>query len=376
MQFKKYPFERLNELLDGIKPNSNYEAISLTIGEPQFQTPQFIKDGVCNSINLLNKYPKSAGEVELKEAQLGYLKRNFNLDLELNQIIPTFGTREVLFNFPQFFLHSKKNPKMAYVNPFYQIYEGAAIASGADVIYLNLEKENNFLPKLDKNRLKDVDLVILNTPSNPTASVMDLDNLKEWVKAAIELDFMLINDECYIDLYTNKPIASLLNASIEVGNRDFKNILVLNSISKRSSAPGLRSGFIAGDKEILKEYLRYRTYVGAAVPLPLQKGATLAWSDDSAPAKFREVYKKNLEIASKILNTPMPEATFYIWLEVKDAINAAKELYRLYNIKVLPGEFLGREGAGADYWRLALVYDNKTTKDTLEKVAKFLKEWK
>ena len=375
MQFKKYPFERLNELLDGIKPNSSYSPISLTIGEPQFETPQFIKDAMCNSIDLLNKYPKSAGEVELKEAQLGYLKRNFNLDLNQSQIIPTFGTREVLFNFPQFYLSDKKAPKMAFVNPFYQIYEGAAIASGAEVIYLELTKENSFLPKIDKEQLKDVDLVILNTPSNPTASVMELEELKKWVKLALEFDFVLVNDECYIDLYLNEPTPSLLNASIEVGNSEFKNILVLNSISKRSSAPGLRSGFIAGDSDILKDYMRYRTYVGAAVPLPLQMGAVAAWSDDSAPAKFREVYKKNLEIASKILGVDMPKATFYIWLEVKDALNAAKELYKEYNIKVLPGEFLGREGAGVGYWRLALVYDNNTTKEALERVAKFLKEW-
>ncbi len=375
MQFKKYPFERLNELLDGIEPNSSYSPISLTIGEPQFETPQFIKDAMCNSIDLLNKYPKSAGEVELKEAQLGYLKRNFNLDLNQSQIIPTFGTREVLFNFPQFYLSDKKAPKMAFVNPFYQIYEGAAIASGAEVIYLELTKENSFLPKIDKEQLKDVDLVILNTPSNPTASVMELEELKKWVKFALEFNFVLVNDECYIDLYLNEPTPSLLNASIEVGNSEFKNILVLNSISKRSSAPGLRSGFIAGDSDILKDYMRYRTYVGAAVPLPLQMGAVAAWSDDSAPAKFREVYKKNLEIASKILGVDMPKATFYIWLEVKDALNAAKELYKKYNIKVLPGEFLGREGAGVGYWRLALVYDNNTTKEALERVAKFLKEW-
>jgi aspartate/methionine/tyrosine aminotransferase len=375
MEFQKYPFERLNELLENIEPNSSYKPISLTIGEPQFDTPEFINKAVCKNIKLLNKYPKSAGERELKEAMLGYLKRNFNLNLELNQIIPTFGTREVLFNFPQFFLSSKKSPKVAFVNPFYQIYEGAAIASNAEVVYLNLEKENNFLPTIDKEKLKDVDLVILNTPSNPTASVMSLELLKSWVELALEFDFVLINDECYIDLYLGKPIPSLLNASIEVGNSSFKNILVLNSISKRSSAPGLRSGFIAGDSTILKEYMRYRTYVGAAIPLPLQMGAIAAWSDDSAPAKFRESYKQNQKLASKILGIAMPEATFYIWLEVKDAINAASELYKRYNIKVLPGEFLGREGAGKDYWRLALVYEPQITKEALNLVAKFLNEW-
>jgi len=377
MQFKKYPFERLNELLKGIEPNSNYEPISLTIGEPQFETPAFIKEEIVKHIDKFNKYPKTVGELRLKEAQLSYLKQRFGLELNLNQIVPTFGTRELLFNFPQFLLSSKKEPVMAFVNPFYQIYEGAAIASGAKVIYLNLEKENNFNPILNKEQLKDVDLVILNSPNNPTASVMSQNELQEWVKAALELDFVLLNDECYIDLYTKEPIASILNASEAVGNSEFKNIVTINSISKRSSAPGLRSGFIAGDKNILSSYLQYRTYVGCASPLPLQYGAAVAWENQSHVEIFRNAYKKNLEIANEILGVDIPEATFYIWLKVDDALNRAKELYKSYNIKVLPGEFLSREGAGAGYWRLALVYEPDITKEALLRVKEFLDryEW-
>ena len=374
MEFKKYPFERLNELLERVEPNSKYSAISLTIGEPQFETPKLIKDALSANLDKLNKYPKSAGEKELKIAQLGYLKRRFNIELSLEEIIPTFGTREVLFNFPQFFLSSKQNPKMAFVNPFYQIYEGAAIASSAEIVHLNLEKYNSYKPKIDKEKLRDVDIVILNTPSNPTASVMSLEEMKEWVKLALEMDFLLINDECYIELYLDKPIPSLLNASIEVGNNNFKNILILNSISKRSSAPGLRNGFIAGDKVILKDYMRYRTYIGCALPLPLQDAACVAWSDDSHVEPFRDAYRKNMQLAKKILNVEIPEATFYIWLEVKDALNMAKKLYKEYNVKVLPGEFLGREGAGVNFWRLALVYKPEITKEALNRVAKFLEE--
>ncbi len=372
MNFKKYPFEKLNELLGGITPNEKFSPVSLTIGEPQFETPQFIKDALIENIDLLNKYPKTAGEIELKEAQLSYLKQRFGLNLELSQLIPTFGTRELLFNFPQFFLSDKKSPKVAYVNPFYQIYEGAAIASEAEVVYLNLNKESGFKPQIDREALKDVDLVILNTPSNPTASAMSLEELKQWVELALEFDFVLLNDECYIDLYFNEPIPSILNASIEAGNSEFKNILTINSISKRSSAPGLRSGFIAGDKEILKEYLKYRTYIGCASPLPLQHAAAAAWADQKHVEPFRAIYKENLELASEILGIDMPYSTFYVWMEVKDALNAAKKLYEQYNVKVLPGEFLGREGAGVGYWRLALVYEPKVTKEALERVAKFL----
>ncbi|HGZ71264.1 MAG TPA: succinyldiaminopimelate transaminase [Nitratifractor sp.] len=373
MEFQKYPFERLNELLEGIEANSSYEPIALTIGEPQFATPQFIKDALSNSIDTLNKYPKTSGELELKEAQLSYLEQRFDLDLALEQIIPTFGTRELLFNFPQFFLADKKSPKVAYVNPFYQIYEGAAIASSAEVVYLNLEKENGFKPQIDREVLKDVDLVILNTPSNPTASVMSLEEMTEWVKLALEYDFVLLNDECYIELYSKEPIPSILNASIAAGNSEFKNILTANSVSKRSSAPGLRSGFVAGDSAILKEYLKYRTYVGCASPVPLQYAAAAAWREQEHVQEFRELYRENLELAGEILGVDVPDATFYIWLEVDDALAKAQKLYEEYNVKVLPGEFLGRDGAGKGYWRLALVYEPEITKEALLRIRKFLK---
>lgn len=376
MEFKKYPFERLNELLSEVEPNTNYSALSLTIGEPQFETPKFIQDELKNSTNLLNKYPKSAGEEYLRESILKYLKNRFNLELKSSQIIPTFGTRELLFNFPQFLLFDKKSPKMAFTNPFYQIYEGAAIASRAKIEYLNLTKESNFLPEIDEKILKDVDLVILNTPNNPTGSVMSFELMKEWVKAALEFDFILLNDECYIDLYLNEPLPSFLEASITVGNKSFKNLLVANSISKRSSAPGLRSGFIAGDEKILKNYMRYRTYVGCASPLPLQRAASVAWANQEHTNTFRDEYRKNMKIAKEILGVDIPEATFYIWLEVGDDLSFTKELFREFNLKVLPGSFLSREEIGKGFVRLALVYPEDITREALSRVVKFIKKGK
>jgi len=235
LQFETYPFEKLNNLLSDIEPNSDFEPLSLTIGEPQFNTPEFILDELNKTAPLLNKYPKTSGEAILREGMLTYLKNRFSLELDNSQIIPTFGTREVLFNFPQFLLHDIENPIMAFPNPFYQIYEGASKASRAKTIYLNLTPQNEFQPTIDEERLKECDLVIINTPNNPTSSVMLIDELKKWVELALEHNFVLLNDECYIDLYLDKPLPSLLNASIEVGNSDFKNILVINSISKRSS---------------------------------------------------------------------------------------------------------------------------------------------
>lgn len=374
MNFETYPFEKLNTLLSDIEPNLDYSPLSLTIGEPQFETPTFITDELNKTAHLLNKYPKTAGEDVLRDGMKRYNQNRFGLSLSDEQIIPTFGTREVLFNFPQFLLHDKKNPLMIFPNPFYQIYEGSAKASKAEVIYLNLNKENSFQPMIpNEETLQRANLVILNSPNNPTSSVMSLEDMKIWVELALKYDFVLLNDECYVDLYLDEPIPSILNASIEVGNSDFKNVLVINSISKRSSAPGLRSGFIAGDENILREYMIYRTYVGCASPLPLQYASALAWSDQAHVDIFRQKYIDNFAIAKEILDIDRPKATFYIWLEVDDEIIFTKELYAQYNLKVIPGSFLGREGQGVGFVRLALVYEKEKTTQALERVKKYLK---
>lgn len=374
MKFEKYPFEKLNELLKDITPNENYELSALTIGEPKFETPKFIQDELKNTTSFLQKYPASAGLPELKEAMITFVKNRFNVELQMSEIIPTFGTREVLFNFPQFALFDKKDPVIAFTNPFYQIYEGAAIASRAEIIHIDLTKENNFKATLSDEELKRCDLVILNYPNNPTSAEMTKEELGEWVKKALEFDFILVNDECYSEIYfdeNDKPV-SLLEASVEVGNSSFKNVLVMNSISKRSSAPGLRSGFIAGDKEILEEYMKYRTYVGCASPVPLQKTAASAWSETSHVDGFRKIYKRNFELAQEILGIKPPQATFYIWLEVEDELEFTKNLFKEKHIKVLPGSFLGRNGIGKGYVRIALVENEEKTKKVLKRLKDFI----
>jgi len=372
MNFETYPFEKLTTLLKDISPNSAYEELSLTIGEPQFSTPTFILDALNEFGYLLNKYPKTAGEAVLRDAMLKYNRERFGIALDNSQIIPTFGTREVLFNFPQFLLHDIKDPVMVFPNPFYQIYEGAAKACRAEVIYLNLKASNDFQPEVDEDALAKASFVILNSPNNPTSSVMLMDDLKKWVELALKHDFVLMNDECYADLYLHEPLPSLLNASIEVGNATFKNILVINSVSKRSSAPGLRSGFIAGDAEILKAYMIYRTYVGCASPLPLQHAAAVAWADQVHVEAFRTKYKANFKLAKDVLGIDAPQATFYIWLKVEDEIAFTIRLYEAYNLKVIPGSFLGREGEGEGYVRLALVYEVDKTKECLQRIKECL----
>jgi aspartate/methionine/tyrosine aminotransferase len=203
---------------------------------------------------------------------------------------------------------------------------------------------------------------------------MTKEELALWVKKALEFDFILVNDECYSEIYfdeATKP-ASLLEASIEAGNSEFKNVIVMNSISKRSSAPGLRSGFIAGDKEMLEGYMKYRTYIGCAAPVPLQKAAAVAWNDDNHVEEFRKIYRKNFQIAQEILGITPPKATFYIWLEVEDELEFTKELFKEKHIKVLPGSFLGRNGIGKGYVRIALVENETKTREVLQRLKDFI----
>ena len=373
MQFESYPFEKLNTLLADIVPDETKEPLALTIGEPQFETPSFIQRALQDSSALLKKYPKTSGEVSTVEAMLAFNKKRFGVELKDEEIIPCFGTREVLFNFPQFLLFDIKDPVMAFTNPFYQIYEGAAIASRAKMILLNLDEQNRFKPTMSKEQMQEADLVILNFPNNPTASTLSLEELGEWVKLSLEYDFVLLNDECYSEIYTNTPPPSLLEAALHVGNKSFKNTLVINSISKRSSAPGLRSGFIAGDADILKRYMQYRTYVGCASPLPLQAASAVAWLDEEHVEASRKIYRRNFEIAKEILGTDIPEASFYIWLKVEDEIAFTKKLYQEHNVKVLPGSYLGRKdenGAnpGEGYIRIALVENEIKTRKAMEAI--------
>lgn len=371
MQFSLYPFEKLNALLQDITPKCD-EIIKLTIGEPQFPTPESIQNALIDSASLLCKYPASSGESYLKNAQIDFIKRRFGVSLDTTQIIPTFGTREVLFNFPCFVFNSifKTQRIFAFPNPFYQIYEGAAIASNADIIYMNLDSD--FKPQITNDDLKRVKLVILNSPNNPTGAVLSKNELINWVKNALKYDFILLNDECYSEIYEDSAPHSILEASLAVGNDDFKNILCLNSISKRSSAPGLRSGFIAGDSHILKAYSLYRTYIGCAIPLPLQKAAAVAWSDDEYAESFRLKYAKNLQSAREILKTNISPYTFYAWIAVNDDIAFTKKLYENEGILVLPGRFLGRNGAGVGFIRIALVYNSEITKNALQRIKSWI----
>lgn len=373
MHFEPYPFEKLSILLKDVAPPKHLQPLFLTIGEPQFETPEFIIKELQDRAYELRYYPKTIGEESLKEALISFVKRAHNINLAHSQIIPTLGTREVLFSFPQWYLHDKPSPIMAYPNPFYQIYEGAAIASNAQSMLMSLLKGNNFLPDIEivKNMCKKNQkphIVILNSPNNPTASVMNLEYLSEWVAIALTYDFILINDECYNQIYFDKAPPSILNACKNIGNDSFKNCLALNSVSKRSNAPGLRSGFIAGDANILASYLKYRTYMGVAQPLPLQRASTLAWLDEKHAQQARDSYAKNFALSFDILELNTPKASFYHWLEVDNGEEFAKNLWQTQGVQVLPGAYLSRGKVGKEYVRLALVYNEALTKEALDRI--------
>lgn len=372
MHFQPYPFEKLQELIKDITPKKT--TFKLTIGEPQFKTPQNIQDTLKDSADLLRYYPSTKGEKYLYESIKDFLSYRYDLYLEDSQLIPTLGTREVLFNFPQFLLANKINPTMAYPNPFYQIYEGASIASNSKVFLMDLNPSNGFKPSLTKEQMQKADLVILNSPNNPTGSTLNKKELQKWVENALEYDFVLLNDECYSEIYQEEAPDGILRASYDMGNQDFKNILCINSISKRLSAPGLRSGFIAGDQKILKPYLTYRTYLGVAIPLPLQKAASIAWKSHTQAKQIQAEYAKNLALAKKIFpQIKIYPFSFYIWLYVGDDLHFCKKLYQEEGILVLPGRFLGRNDAGRGYVRIALVYEASLLEPILKTIANFLK---
>lgn len=372
--FQPYPFEKLRELIADVTPNPDYEPAVLTVGEPKFDTPELITKTLGEEAWRLRFYPKTGGEAALDEALIGFVKRRFWVEVAADEIISTLGTREVLFTLPQYLLFAEENPKMAFTNPFYQIYEGAGLASRAEMVHLDLTPDNGFMPPMDEEALDGCGLVILNFPNNPTGAVMDLETMKQWVALALKYDFVLVNDECYSEIYVEEKPVSILEASVAAGNPSFKNVLALNSISKRSSAPGLRSGFLAGDKTIIQGYLQYRTYAGVAIPHPLQYAAAAAWSDDAHAETIRQAYVKNLALAREILGVETSGATFYLWLHVGDDLEAARELLQRYNILVLPGSFLSRGETGRGYVRIALVESPEKMKPALERLAVWLKE--
>lgn len=372
-QLHPYPFEKLAELKAGCTPPKELAHIALSIGEPKHPTPGFITEAVIEHLHGLSSYPTTAGTLELRQAIAQWLDKRFQLSGHIDiatQILPVNGTREALFAFAQAVIdRNLPDPVVVMPNPFYQIYEGAAILAGAQPHFLNCNADHNFIPDFDSvspDIWQRCQLLYLCSPGNPTGAVIDQATLTKVIELAHQYDFIIASDECYSEIYfeSDQAPVGLLQAAIAAGYTDLSRCVVFHSLSKRSNAPGLRSGFVAGDAKVLKDFLRYRTYHGCAMPPSTQSASIVAWNDEDHVAFNRELYTQKfnavLEILSPVMNVSLPEAGFYLWAEtpISDT-DFARRLFDQQNVTVLPGSYLARDteqgNPGQNRIRMALV---------------------
>lgn len=370
-----YPFEKLAQLKQGIVPPADKPPIILSIGEPAHPTPHFIGDALLSQIDGLGVYPTTKGLLELRLTIAEWLSKRFKLasgavDPE-TQVLPVSGTREALFSFAQCVINASGDtrPIVIMPNPFYQIYEGAALLAGAEPYFLNTTAENGYLPdfsSVPEAVWQRCQLVYICSPGNPTGAVMPSEQHQQLLALAEQYDFLIASDECYSELYDDErnPPPGLLETAYRIGNTAFKRCLVFHSLSKRSNAPGLRSGFVAGDADVLQPYFQYRTYQGCALPLPTQHASIRAWQDEQHVSENRRLYREKftafITILGKVCTIEKPPAGFYVWLKtpISDT-EFAKQLFAHENLTVLPGSFLSRDfdgiNPGSGYVRIALV---------------------
>jgi N-succinyldiaminopimelate aminotransferase len=373
VRLQSYPFEKLAALKGGIKPPAGLGPIALSIGEPKHPTPDFIVETLIAHLHLLSAYPSTRGLPALRQAIANWLTRRFrlpagSLDPE-RQILPLNGTREGLFAFAQALVDRTRAPLVLMPNPFYQIYEGAAFLAGAEPRYLPCLAEQGFIPDfaaVDADTWRRCQILYLCSPGNPTGAVIPKETLQGLIHLAEEFDFLLAADECYSELYFEEsdPPVGLLQAAAAMGHLDYRRCLVFHSLSKRSNVPGLRSGFIAGDAEVIDRFFHYRTYHGCAMPVQHQHASIAAWRDEAHVVTNRSLYRAKfdavLEILGDILEVSRPDAGFYLWpmTPIPDT-DFTRALFATANVSLLPGSYLSREidglNPGAGRARLALV---------------------
>lgn len=368
-----YPFEKLTALKAQVTPPADLEHIALSIGEPKHPAPEFVAEVLADNMARLSNYPTTKGMPELRSAIADWCERRFQLkegsmDAEQN-VLPVNGTREAIFAFTQAAVNRSDDALVISPNPFYQIYEGAAYLAGAAPYYLNCLAENSFIPDFDavsEDVWQRCQLLFLCSPSNPTGAVTDLETLKKLIALSDKYDFIIASDECYSEIYFDEanPPVGLLQACAELGRDDYKNCVVMHSLSKRSNLPGLRSGFIAGDAALLGPFLQYRTYHGCSMPIQHQLASIAAWNDEDHVLENRDQYRRKfdavIEILSPVMDVQQPDASFYLWAKTPiDDDKFAQGLFEQQNLTVLPGRYLSRETdgvlPGAGYVRMALV---------------------
>jgi N-succinyldiaminopimelate aminotransferase len=359
-----YPFERLRALLAGAKPPAALPHISMSIGEPRHTPPQFILDALTNSLHALSSYPSTQGIPEFRLSVAKWLTRRFKLpDGALNpetMVLPANGTREALFAVVQALTDRTREPLVVMPNPFYQIYEGAALLAGAEPYFMPqgsgpaANTGNALLPDLDavpESVWQRCEILFLCSPGNPTGAVAGIDYLRRALALADRYGFVIASDECYSEIYRDEahPPTGLLEAAVAAGHNSFERCLVFHSLSKRSSVPGLRSGFIAGDAALIKPFLLYRTYHGCAMPVHVQLASIPAWDDDVHVVENRRLYREKfaqvVPILREVLDVDMPEASFYLWPHVGDDERFARELFERQHVTTLPGSYISRDRA-------------------------------
>ena len=395
-KLEPYPFERLKQLFMPITPNPTYRPISLGIGEPKHATPQFIKDALCANLQGLMGYPATAGEPALKASIVGWLERRYGLKLDpAKQILPVNGSREALFSFTQVVVDpTKPKPIVVCPNPFYQIYEGAALLAGATPYYVNSDPTRNFAVDWDavpEDVWQRTQMIFVCSPGNPTGAVMPL---REWEKMFALSDkygFVIASDECYSEIYfRDEPPLSGLEAAAKLGRTDFKNLIAFTSLSKRSNVPGMRSGFVAGDAAWIKAFLLYRTYHGSAMSGTVQAASLEAWADEdhvvANRAEYRAKFAAVTPVLEAVMDVKLPDAAFYLWAGVPAHVCGgsdtafAAELLAKYNVTVLPGSYLAREDAhgvnpGKGRVRMALVAEQAECLEAAHRIADFIKTY-
>ena len=393
-KLQPYPFQKINELYQGVTPVDK-PMVSLAIGEPKHATPEIIIKALESNLSGLSNYPLTAGTLELREAISQWLSNRFALaDTALSaegHILPVNGTREALFAFAQTVVdRSKGSAKVLMPNPFYQIYEGAALLAGAEVVFLPCTADNNFVPDFDAvntDTWNDCQLIYLCSPGNPTGAVIQEAQIRQLLELSEKHDFIIASDECYSEIYfdEDKPPVGLLEVAAKTGNTDFKRCVIFHSLSKRSNSPGLRSGFVAGDADILKQFLLYRTYHGCAMPLPTQAASIVAWGDETHVLNNRNQYREKfdavLDILSPIMNVQKPDAGFYLWAGLSkehgmDDERFTRDIYEQQHLKVVPGSYLAREvdgiNPGKNRIRMALVAELDECIEAAERIKQFL----
>lgn len=385
-----YPFEKLSALKKEITPNPALKHIALSIGEPKHAAPEFVMQELQQQLSGVSAYPLTKGIPELRQSITNWLTQRFKLPIDsLNSeqhVIPVNGTREALFAFAQAVIDRRQNPLIVMPNPFYQIYEGAAYLSGAEPHYINTTAENSYLPdfdSVDDETWERCQLLFICSPGNPTGSVINKETLQKLITLAKKHDFIIASDECYSELYFDeaKPPVGLLEAAADMGNSDYSRCVVFHSLSKRSNLPGLRSGFVAGDKNVLEKFLKYRTYHGCAMPLHHQKASIKAWQDEQHVIENRALYQRKftdvLEIIGSKLDVKKPDASFYLWPKTPTSDeDFAQKLFAEQNITVLPGSYLSRESdginPGSQHVRMALVASYDECIEAAKRIRQFM----